>query len=135
MALRQFPILAASACIWRGNDVLLVKRPEGVWAFPGGKVEAGETVRDAAERELLEETGIQAVLAELAGVFDIIRRDTTGVLTHHYAIACYVGTWVSGEVLAASDARDAGWLLPESALKLPLAPHVADVIARSKRLI
>jgi 8-oxo-dGTP diphosphatase len=135
MAQRQFPILAASACVWRNDEVLLVKRPEGIWAFPGGKVEWGETVLAAAHRELLEETGVTAELHHLAGVYDIIRHDGSGAPTHHFAIACFVGNWRSGHVQAASDAKGACWLMPDSAFKLPLAPHIRDVITTSKRLI
>jgi 8-oxo-dGTP diphosphatase len=135
MAQQQFPILAASACVWRGGEVLLIRRPEGVWAFPGGKVELGETVVAAAQRELLEETGITADIHVLAGVFDMIRRNPEGDLTHHFAIACYVGRWLSGEAMAASDAQDVRWVVPETAFKLSLAPHIREVIGFSNRLI
>ncbi len=61
--LQQFPRLGASACVWKAGKVLLVQRakaPVGLWSLPGGQVEWGETALAAAERELLEETGITA---------------------------------------------------------------------------
>ena len=54
---RQFPTLGVSACIWRNDKVLLIQRakpPVGIWAFPGGHVEPGERLEDAAARELME---------------------------------------------------------------------------------
>jgi len=54
---------------FRGEDVLLIKRGtaprKGEWSIPGGRIEASETQRDAALRELFEETGIMAALENL----------------------------------------------------------------------
>ena len=89
-ALQQFPRLGASACVWKEGKVLLVqraKRPHGLWSLPGGQVEWGETALAAAERELLEETGITADLTAFIGLYEIIRQDPP----FHYAIACYAG--------------------------------------------
>jgi 8-oxo-dGTP diphosphatase len=117
-------IAAASMCLWRENTVLLVKRPEGVWALPGGKLEPGETTELAAAREVLEETGIVAEALESLGTFDIQRRKTG----QHFRLTCHFGRWISGEAEAASDALDVRWASLDEALKLPLAPHVKDVI-------
>ena len=68
---QQFPILAASACVRRGDEVLLVQRGKqpglGKWAFPGGKVRFGETTAEAALRELTEECGITASIGQITG--------------------------------------------------------------------
>jgi 8-oxo-dGTP pyrophosphatase MutT (NUDIX family) len=68
-------IKAASACVWRGDDLLLIQRGKalgyGFWSFPGGKIEEGESAQDAAVRELFEETNISANLQHFVGGFEI----------------------------------------------------------------
>ena len=82
----QFPRLGASACVFRDGLVLAVQRAKpplaGIWSLPGGHVELGETTRQAALRELREETGVEADLTRLAGIFDVIRRGTDGTLRY-----------------------------------------------------
>ncbi len=72
----------------------------GQWSLPGGHVEFGETALAAAHRELLEESGVTADLAEFVGLYEIILANPA----MHYAIACYCGLWTSGEAKASSDA-------------------------------
>jgi ADP-ribose pyrophosphatase YjhB (NUDIX family) len=135
---QQFPKLGASACVWRDGQVLLIERarpPLGLWSLPGGHVEAGETALDAARRELMEETGITAVLTAFVGLFEVIRHDTSGTLAAHYAIACYTGLAGEGVAVAASDARDLRWVLPGDIGRLPLAPNVKDAILRAQSLL
>lgn len=135
---RQFPILGVSACIWRDGQILLVQRakpPVGIWALPGGHVDPGETVSDAAHRELLEETGMRAALDTLVGIYDVIRRDSTGLLTVHYAIACYTGIALDGEPQAASDAMAVRWAVPSQLGGFQLAPNVKTAIHRAQELL
>ena len=74
-----FPRLGVSACVWRNGKMLIAKRSKppfkGVWSLPGGHVELGEGLRDAARRELLEETGVEADLVTIIDVVEAIRRD------------------------------------------------------------
>jgi 8-oxo-dGTP diphosphatase len=134
---QHWPKLGASACIWRDGKVLLAQRakpPAGMWAFPGGHVEAGEKTSDAAARELMEETGMTARFSELLGLYDVIRRDAAGLVTVHYVIACYLGEAGPGEPRAASDAMDAQFFDPERLSGLALAPNIAAAIARAREL-
>jgi ADP-ribose pyrophosphatase YjhB (NUDIX family) len=102
---------AASACVFRGESVLLVQRGkapyDGFWSLPGGSVEPGETAMEAAAREVREETGIACRLDALAGIDDVMVHDSDGQLTLQYAIAVFSGRVgaETGEPSAASDAR------------------------------
>ncbi len=116
----QMPILAASACIIREGRALMVRRAEDVWAFPGGKVEAGESIAEAATRELFEETGVTAELHTLVGQFEVSSK--TG---QAYTVVCMLGTWTSGEGAAHSDALEARWVPVDNPKRLKLAPHMA----------
>lgn len=111
------PTLGTSIAVWREDEVLVVKRGKmprkGAWALPGGHVEAGETVREAAMRELLEETGITAEIGAVADYVDIIRHGDGGLVEVHYVLIVFSGTWISGEVRAGDDAEAAAWIKPD----------------------
>jgi len=62
--------LSVSAMVWRGHEILLMRRSDnGHWGLPGGFVELGESVSDAARREVFEETGWTVELGRLIGVY------------------------------------------------------------------
>ena len=135
---QQLPKLGASACIWREGRVLLAQRakpPAGIWALPGGHVELGETAKDAARRELFEETGMTASLDTLVGLFDIIRRDAAGQVTIHYAVACYTGAAGAEDPVAASDTMAVEWVLPDELGRYNLAPQVQTAICKARQLL
>ena len=135
---QHWPKLGASACVWRDGKVLLAQRakpPAGIWAFPGGHVEPGESTEAAARRELMEETGMTARFSQLLGLYDVIRKDASGLVTVHYVIACYLGLAEPGDPLAASDAMAAEFVDPERLSGRLLAPNIADAINRAKQIL
>ena len=135
---RQFPTLGVSACIWRNDKVLLIQRakpPVGIWAFPGGHVEPGERLEDAAARELMEETGMTAAFSQLLGLYDVIRRDDAGILTVHYVIACYLGLAGPEMPVAASDAMSASFVDREQLSGMALAPNISEAIRKAKTML
>lgn len=135
---QQWPKLGVSASIWRNGKVLLVQRakpPKGIWAFPGGHLEAGEKLEDAAARELREETGMTADFRGLLGLYDVIRRDENGLLTVHYVIASYLGIAGPEEPAAASDAAAVTWADPDDLAGFTLAPNMADAIAKARKIL
>ena len=133
-ATQQFPRLGASACVWKDGQVLLIQRakpPADLWSLPGGHVEFGETALAAAERELLEESGITADIEGFVGLYEIIREKPL----FHYAVACYCGFWRSGEARASSDALAAAWVSPEELHDFDFVPNIREAIARARVLL
>ena len=120
-------IAAVSVALLRGSRVLLVRRGQapsrGYYAFPGGRVETGETLEQAARRELCEETGLAAgSLRPLVSFF--IPSDAVD-----YDLQVFFGHHVEGEPVAASDADEAGFFsLEEMDLML-----VTDSVLRVAR--
>ncbi len=113
--------------------LLLVRRrnpPDaGLWGCPGGKIEGGETIHDAAARELREETGLLARPLRLLTPFEVIRRDDEGGLVGHFILLPVLCRWLSGTPTAASDALDAAWFeidgLPQR--RSSLSEHVPSL--------
>lgn len=106
-----WPRCGASAAIFRGEEVLLIERGKGAlkgfWSLPGGHIEAGETARAAAVREVAEETGVEAELAGLLDIHEVILHGPGGALRAHYLIAVFYGRWLGGEPVAGGDAAAA----------------------------
>ena len=114
---KRYPIqpkLAVGAVVFKDQKVLLVKRgkapAKGVWAIPGGSVELGETLKQAAEREVLEETGIRIKAGDPVYSFEIIDRDKNGKVQFHYYIVDLNAEYGDGEVTPGDDADDAAWV-------------------------
>ncbi len=107
------PVVGVGVVVLRGSDVLLIRRAEpprkDQWSIPGGKQERGETVRDAAHREIREETGVEIALIGLVDVVDGISRDETGAAISHYTLIDFAAEWVAGEPVAGDDAAEARW--------------------------
>ena len=123
----------------RNNNVLIVERGKGslpgLWSLPGGHIEVGETARAAAQREVMEETGIRVQIHDIVDVHDVIIRDTGGILTAHYVLSIYFGVWQSGEPQAASDARTARFVNPDDLAQYSMTPRVAEFVTRARILL
>ena len=129
------PIPAVIAVVIRNSRALLVRRANppdaGMWGFPGGKIELGETVKEAAIRELLEETGIHAQAQDVITTLDVLVRDSSDAVEQHYILIAVQCHWVSGNPVAGDDALEAHWF-PVADLdpsRLAMSADV-DVIAR-----
>lgn len=134
-----WPRPAASAAIFRDGLVLLVERGKGAlpgtWSLPGGHIEPGERARDAALREVGEETGVEAEILGLTDVHDVLIQSAEGQLTAHYVLSVYFGRWISGEPVAGDDVASARFVRLDSLDSYRLTPGARPIIARAWELL
>lgn len=116
------PRVAVGAVVFKNGAVLLVERGRppsaGTWAIPGGSVRLGETLKQAAEREILEETGVRIRAGDPVFTFEAIETDADGGVRFHYVIVDLAAEHVDGEPHPASDAADARWVSPDELPRL-----------------
>ena len=115
----QVPIVAVGVIIrsseLAGEDrIVLIRRDKepakGLWTFPGGAVELGESVRAAARREAREETGLEVELGEVAVVIDHVARDAQGGVRYHYIIIDFYAEPIGSTLQPGTDVSDARWV-------------------------
>ncbi len=108
------PFVGVGVVVWRDDEVLLIRRAkpprQGEWSLPGGAQKLGETVFDAARREVLEETGLTIDVLGLVDVVDSIQRDDTERVRYHYTLVDVFAAWRAGEATADDDAAEAAWV-------------------------
>ncbi len=130
----QTPKIGALAVVVHNQNVLLVQRSKqpdaGLWGFPGGHVEWGETVLQAAKRELFEETSVIAAPMRYLDNLDLLRRDSQGAVLSHYLLVGVACEYRSGQPNAGDDALDARWF-PLDQIRsgdLPMSNRVTDLL-------
>lgn len=133
-----FPIPGVGVICFREDAVLLVQRGKeprrGEWSIPGGAVEVGETMRDAAVREFQEECGGEMELRELVDVVDLVSRDEQGRVRFHYALIDFWAEWLGGKLRASDDVMDARWVMPHELDAYGLPTWTRAVIDKAVRL-
>ncbi|WP_413206025.1 NUDIX hydrolase [Rhodospirillum sp. A1_3_36] len=118
MVERDGPLVGVLAVVWRDGEVLLARRANppqaGTWGFPGGGVKRGEGLAEAAERELLEETGVRARAVHLLPPLEQRSEGESGTPSSHWILIPVACAYESGEPRAADDALEAGWFNPDA---------------------
>jgi thiamine-phosphate pyrophosphorylase len=127
------PVAGAAVVCLKGDAVLLVQRGRepnrGRWSFPGGKIEAGETARRAAEREALEETGLRVRVLDVVDVYDAI------FPPHHFCVADYLAEPVDEAIpVPQSDVADARWVPFGDVDRYELTEAMRRVLERARWL-
>jgi 8-oxo-dGTP diphosphatase len=133
------PWVGVGVIVWRDGKVLSARRARpprlGEWSIPGGAQQVGETVAQAAEREIFEETGLTVRAAELVSVEDAVTRDADGAVLYHYTIIEIAADWQAGEATAADDVDAVVWATPaETDALLEKNPAARRVLRRAAQL-
>jgi 8-oxo-dGTP diphosphatase len=130
----EIPFVGVGAIIMEDTRVVLVKRAhpplQAEWSIPGGVLEVGELVREAAVREAREETGLIVEPGELLGVYDRVLRNAEQRVQYHYVLIDFLCRPVAGDLAASSDAAEVRWFGREELPALKLAEDTRDVIRR-----
>ena len=133
------PEVAVGAIVMRDNKVLLVKRNQppgkGLWAVPGGRVELGETLQEAAEREVREETGITIRARNPVCSFDLIDRDEAGHVRFHYVIVDLMADYVGGKANPNDDASEVRWATSQEMEELPTSQTTKELLKNTVYLV
>jgi len=112
------PIIAASIAVFRDGKVLLAARKETaanpIYSLPGGLVETGETLREVALRELMEEVGVEARIIGFIDHVEYIEHDDEKKVKRHFVVNAFVGEWVAGEATTGPEAPHVMWADPEA---------------------
>ncbi|HET6519127.1 MAG TPA: NUDIX hydrolase [Geminicoccaceae bacterium] len=128
----RHPVVGVGAVVWFGARVLLVERGKpprlGQWSIPGGAQRLGETVAEAAAREVFEETGLRIERPEIIATVDLIERDDAGRVRYHYTLIDVTAEAPTEAARPGSDAAAVGWFTPEEAAGLGLWSETVRII-------
>ncbi|KJS11370.1 MAG: ADP-ribose pyrophosphatase [Hoeflea sp. BRH_c9] len=138
-ATRPGPAFAVSVAVERDGKFLLVLRAnppaQHMYAFPGGRVDPGETLEAAALRELEEETGLKAANPRVFATFDLSLDDPGASDSPHFFLTVFLAEDPGGDPVALDDAKEVGWFTPEQIRSLPAPESMVtcmDMLARGE---
>lgn len=134
----EYPFIGVGVVVWKAEKFLLIRRSKppriGQWSIPGGRQELGETVKEAALREIKEETSLSIKITDFLGVIDSIQKDKEGHIKFHATLVDYSAEWISGNALAGSDAMDVAWHEIDDLQTLNLWDETTRIIKKSAKL-
>jgi len=129
------PIVGVGAVIIDRDRVVVVRRAGepalGEWSIPGGVLELGETLRQGAAREALEETGLAVQCLEVVDVVDRILPDGDGRPRYHYVLVDFLCRPLPGALRPGGDASEVRWITRQDLDSLAIVPPGADVIRKA----
>lgn len=126
------PIVGVGAVVWRDGRVLLVRRGKpprvGQWSIPGGAQELGETVEEAARREVQEETGLELGAVAVIATVDLIDREPDGRVRYHYTLIDVTAEAAAGTPRPGGDVDEVAWFALEELAPLELWSETRRII-------
>jgi 8-oxo-dGTP diphosphatase len=133
------PVVGVGAVVVRDGRALIIKRAheprKGEWSLPGGLLELGESLQDAARREIKEETSLDVEVGPVIETFDRVHRDDQGRIRYHFVIVDFVCWPNRGEAMPGSDADGVAWVSPHEIDAYQVNAHAKAVILRGLEVI
>ena len=128
------PMAGVGVVVLREGEVLLIRRGQepgkGKWSIPGGGIELGETVFEAARREVMEECSIEVEIERSFNTADAILRDEEGRVKYHFVLTDVLARYRSGEIRARSDAEECRWFKASELAGLDMPAHLPGVLRK-----
>ena len=129
------PIVGVGAIIIHNGKMLIVKRGsdpgKGKWSVPGGLVELGETVKEAVEREVLEECNLKVEASHLIDIVDNIIQDKNGRIKYHFIILDFFAKLRGGKLKPNSEIIEAKWVPIDEVEKYDLTNTFKEFMKRN----
>lgn len=129
MVTERFPIPGVGVAVINESRLLVVRKNQGpfadLWAVPGGKVELGETRREAAAREVLEETGLEVAVKEAIWIGESIGPGEPP--EWHFTLVDFRAAVIGGTLRAGDDASEARWVTRPELTDLPVIPLMREL--------
>ncbi|MGZ4831282.1 MAG: NUDIX hydrolase [Terriglobales bacterium] len=129
------PLVGVGAVIVSQGRVVIVQRSaeplKGQWSIPGGALEIGETLRQCAAREALEETGLQVEAVDVLDVLDSIYADPDGRTRYHYVLIDFFCRVLGGELKVGSDAAQSRWITRDELANFNITETAQKVIMKA----
>ncbi|MFO1148750.1 MAG: NUDIX hydrolase [Alsobacter sp.] len=133
------PFIAASVAVFRDGKVLLAARTKppspALFSLPGGLVEVGETLEQAALRELMEEVGVDAEILGFAGHVEVIERDADARVRSHFVVNAFAARWLAGEPVVGPEAAEVRFVAPFEAGALATTPGLLRILDRAASIV
>lgn len=133
------PFLAASVAVIRDGKVLLASRTRPpmpmLFSLPGGLVEPGESLGQAALRELHEEVGVEAELVGFVDHVELVERDEAGRVRLHFVVCAHAARWTAGEATTGAEAHEVCWVGQDEIAALATTPGLAGIVEKAFSLI
>lgn len=130
----RHPVIGVGGLVFDRGNVLLVKRgshpAKGYWSIPGGKVAHGESLAEAVEREMLEETGLRVRVGPLVEIYERLPRRGAGGMDGHFVVLDYLCEATGGLLRAGDDAAEAGWFAVSELSELHMTPGALPVVEK-----
>ena len=134
----NYPFIGVGVVVWKVEKFLLIQRGnpprKGQWSIPGGRQEIGETVEEAALREIKEETNLSVQVTDFLGIIDSIQKDKDDQIKFHATLIDFSAEWISGTASPGSDAMDIAWHVLDDLNTLDLWHETTNIIRKSAKM-